>query len=144
MNLEDDPSENNKIVLDKEKDKFGIPIVKLFYKKSNYVLKTAKLFLEEFGNLCRTEDLGRIAIKDDIYNLKGFESIDVNHHLGGTRMGIDNFDSVVNSDLKVHNVNNLYLSGSSIFVTSGYTNPTFTIIQFALRLADEINKKLHT
>ena len=46
------------------------------------------------------------------------------HHLGGTRMGINKFDSVVNKDLKVHGINNLYVSGSSNFVTSGYTNPT--------------------
>ena len=50
MQAEEDPNENNKIVLDKEKDEFGIPMVKLFYKKSEYSLKTAKLFLEEFGN----------------------------------------------------------------------------------------------
>ena len=31
--IEDEPNENNKIVLDKEKDEFGIPMVKLFYKK---------------------------------------------------------------------------------------------------------------
>ena len=66
------------------------------------------------------------------------------HHIGGTRMGLDKFDSVINKDLKVHDINNLYISGSSNFVTSGYTNPTYTIIQFALRLADEINEKLNT
>ena len=65
------------------------------------------------------------------------------HHIGGTRMGLDKFDSVINKDLKVHNVNNLYISGSSNFVTTGYTNPTFTIIQFALRLADKIYERLH-
>ena len=81
-------------------------------------------------------------IKDNIYNLEGFENIDVHHHMGGTRMGINKFDSVVNKDLKVHGVNNLYVSGSSNFVTSGYTNPTFTIIQLAIRLAKEINKRL--
>ena len=39
MNLEESPNENNRIVLDNEKDKFGIPQVKLFYKKlkSNYL-----------------------------------------------------------------------------------------------------------
>ena len=77
MNLEENPNENNKIVLDKEKDKFGIPLVKLFYKKTQDSLRTAKFFLEEFGNLCRTEDLGRIAIKDNIYNLEGFKIINV-------------------------------------------------------------------
>ena len=144
MHLEEDPTENNKIVLDVEKDKFGIPLVKLFYKKSKYSLKTAKLFLEEFGNLCRKDDLGRIAIKESIYNLEGFEHLGAYHHIGGTRMGLDKFDSVINKDLKVHNVNNLYINGSSNFVTTGYTNPTFTIIQFALRLADKIYERLHT
>ena len=143
MNLEENPNENNKIVLDKEKDKFGIPLVKLFYKKTQDSLRTAKFFLEEFGNLCRTEDLGRIAIKDNIYNLEGFKIIDVHHHMGGTRMGIEKFKSVVNKDLKVHDINNLYISGSSSFVTSGYTNPTFTIVQLAIRLAEKISKKLH-
>ena len=142
MHLEEDPTENNKIVLDIEKDKFGIPLVKLFYKKSKYSLKTAKLFLEEFGNLCRTEDLGRIAIKDNIYNLEGYEHMGAHHHMGGTRMGIDKSDSVVNKDLKIHDINNLYIGGSSSFVTSGYTNPTFTIVQLAIRLAEKINERL--
>ena len=143
MQAEEDPNENNKIVLDEEKDEFGIPMVKLFYKKSEYSLKTAKLFLEEFGNLCRKDDLGRIAIKDSISNLEGYEQLGANHHLGGTRMGIDKFDSVVNKDLKVHGIHNLYISGSSSFATSGYTNPTFTIIQLAIRLAEKINERLH-
>jgi len=59
-------------------------------------------------------------------------------------LGIDKFDSVVNKDLKIHGVNNLYVSGSSNFATGGYTNPTFTIIQLAIRLAEEINKRLYS
>ena len=93
--------------------------------------------------MCRKDGLGRIAIADNIYNLDGFENISVSHHIGGTRMGLDKFDSVVNKDLKVHNTNNLYISGSSSFATAGYTNPTFTIIQLAIRLAEKINERLH-
>jgi len=143
MNLEENPNENNKIILDKEKDKFGIPLVKLYYKKDQDSLRTAKFFLEEFGNLCRTEDLGRIAIKDNIYNLEGYEHMGAHHHMGGTRMGIDKFNSVINKDLKVHDINNLYIGGSSSFVTSGYTNPTFTIVQLAIRLAKKISERLN-
>ena len=62
--------------------------------------------------------------------------------MGGTRMGINKFDSVVNKHLKVHGINNLYIGGSSSFVTSGYTNPTFTIVQLAIRLAEKIIKRL--
>ena len=142
MNLEEDPNANNKIVLDKEKDKFGIPLVKLYYKKSRHSLKTAKLILEEFANLCRSEDIGRIAMKDSIYNLEGFDSMSADHHIGGTRMGVSKSDSVVNIDLNVHNISNLYVSGSSNFVTSGYRNPTFAIVNFAIRIAEKIRERL--
>ena len=37
----------------------------------------------------------------------------------------DKKNSVVNLELRVHDVNNLYVNGSSNFVTGGYTNPTF-------------------
>ena len=59
--------------------------------------------------------------------------------MGGTRMGNDKKNSVVNSDLRVHDVNNLYVNGSSNFVTGGYTNPTFSIVQLAIRLANTIS-----
>ena len=100
--------------------------------------------MEEFGNLCLKDDLGRIAIKDTIYNLEELELLGDGHHIGGTRMGIDKSDSVVNKDLKVHGINNLYVSGSSNFFTAGYTNPTFTIIQFAIRLAEKLNERLRS
>lgn len=144
MHLEENPNENNKIILDNKKDRFEIPTIKLFYKKSNETLRTAKLFLEEFGNLCIKENLGRIAIEKKIYNLEGFESMGAYHHMGGTRIGVNKFDSVADKNLKIHNINNLYISGSSNFVTSGYTNPTFTIIQLAIRLSEKIKERLYT
>ena len=58
--------------------------------------------------------------------------------------GIEKFNSVVNKDLKVHDINNLYISGSSSFFTGGYTNPTFTIVQLAVRLAEKIKERLQT
>ena len=57
-------------------------------------------------------------------------------------IGTDIKNSVVDYNLKVHNNKNLYVVGSSVFPTSGYTNPTFTIIQLSLRLGDHISKIL--
>ena len=130
--------------IDEDKDAFGIPKVKLFYKQTELSIKTAKLFMEEFANLCRKNDLGRIAIKDSIYNLEKLELLEGYHQMGGTRMGTDKKNSVVNKDLKVHDINNLYISGSSNFVTGGYTNPTFTIIQLAIRLAEKISERMYS
>ena len=51
-------------------------------------------------------------------------------------------DGVVDSDLAVHGVSNLFVASSSTFVTSGQANPTFMIVAFAARLADRLKKVL--
>jgi choline dehydrogenase-like flavoprotein len=45
---------------------------------------------------------------------------------------------VVDANLKVHSMDNLYVAGSSVFVTAGVSNPTFTIITLSIRLADHL------
>ena len=143
MNLEEPPDENNKISLDKkEKDLFEIPRVNLFYKQSNDSKITAKIFLEEFADLCRKEDFGRIALKKNVNEMQDLKTLDNHHHLGGTRMGDNPSTSVVDKNLKVHFIKNLFVSGSSIFFTGGYTNPTFTIVQLSLRLGEHMEKNL--
>ena len=108
------------------------------YKKSKSSLIAAKQILEQFANTCRQLDLGRVAVKEDIYDVKQYDSLGVYHHLGGTRMGDSIKDSVVDTNLKVHKNKNLFITGSSVFPSSGYTNPTFTIVQLSLYLGDHI------
>jgi choline dehydrogenase-like flavoprotein len=36
----------------------------------------------------------------------------------------------------VHGLRNLYVAGSAVFPTSGYANPTLTVVALALRLAE--------
>ena len=60
------------------------------------------------------------------------------HHMGTTRMSDDPTRGVVNRDCCVHGVSNLYVAGSSVFPTSGYANPTLTLLALALRLADHL------
>ena len=143
MNLEEEANENNKITLHENiKDKNGVPISKVFYKKLDKTLFSAKTILKELGKFLIDNNIGRIAIKKEIENLETYENIGVYHHMGGTRIGDNLNTSVVDTNLKVHDTKNLYVVGSSVFRSSGYSNPTYTIVQLSLRLADEINKKL--
>ena len=143
LQTEEEPKINNQIKLHSNlQDSLGVPITKLFYFQSKSTVKNAKIILENFGNFCRKTDSGRIAIKEEIDSLKGYDSLGVNHHLGGTRMGDNSKTSVVDKNLKLHNNKNLYVLGSSNFVSGGYANPTYTIIQMSLRLSTEISKKL--
>jgi choline dehydrogenase-like flavoprotein len=64
------------------------------------------------------------------------------HQIGTTRMSASPYDGVVDPDLAVHGVPNLYVASSSTFVTSGQANSTFMVVVFALRLADHLARQL--
>lgn len=57
------------------------------------------------------------------------------HQTGTARMGSDPRNSVVDSDCKVHGLDNLHLATSAVLPTSGQANPTFTTVALAFRLA---------
>jgi choline dehydrogenase-like flavoprotein len=60
--------------------------------------------------------------------------------MGTTRMGTDPAVSVVNADCRVHDLDNLFIAGSSVFPTGGDANPTLTIVALAHRLADTLKR----
>lgn len=60
------------------------------------------------------------------------------HHLGTTRMAAAPEDGVVDANLKVHSMDNLYVAGSSVWASAGISNPTFSIVAFSIRLADHL------
>ncbi|MFC1642340.1 GMC family oxidoreductase [Myxococcota bacterium] len=63
------------------------------------------------------------------------------HHMGTTRMGSDPAHSVVDRDCRVHGMENLYIAGSSVFTTAGFSNPTLTLLALALRLAKHLERE---
>ena len=67
----------------------------------------------------------------------GYES----HQMGTTRMSTDPGSGVTDPDCRVHSIENLYVSGGSVFPTFGFTNPTLTIVALAIRLADHLKRK---
>ena len=105
---------------------------------SNKLKRTAKESLISLGKFLIDKNIGRISIDEYIFEEK-FKSVFAGtHQMGGTRMGINYKNSVVDKNLKVHNTENLYILGSSTFTTGGHSNPTFSIVQFSLRLADHL------
>lgn len=60
------------------------------------------------------------------------------HHIGTTRMSSDPAQGVVDANLKVHTLDNLYVAGSSVFASTGISNPTFTIVALSIRLAEHL------
>jgi len=63
------------------------------------------------------------------------------HHMGTTRMDEDPARGVTNGNAKVHHTHNLYVAGSSLFPTCGWSNPTLTIVATSIRLADHLKMR---
>jgi choline dehydrogenase-like flavoprotein len=61
------------------------------------------------------------------------------HHMGTTRMGADPASSVVDADCRTHDLDNLWVAGSSVFPTGGGMNPTLTIAALSVRLAEHLD-----
>jgi choline dehydrogenase-like flavoprotein len=50
---------------------------------------------------------------------------------------------VVDANARVHGVDNLFISGGSVFTTGGFANPTLTVVALALRLAAHLHRHLN-
>ncbi len=62
------------------------------------------------------------------------------HMYGGTIMGTSKSNSVVDINLRSHDVDNLFVLGSSTFPSTALANPTLTITALSLRAADSLFK----
>ncbi len=143
---EQEPRFENRVALDSTKsDDLGIPRVRLHWKKTEAdrrtIVGTATKFAREIAN----SELGRVRLVDWILDdgpIAPQEQTGAWHHMGGTRMSDSPNQGIVDRDLRVHGTQNLYVSGSSVFPSGGYANPTLTIVQLSLRLSDEIERRL--
>ena len=139
--IEQKPSFDNKIILSDKTDIYGMPKVKLHWNIQSDVFRSLRIVLENIGEQLIKKKYGRIGIDRYVFDESFKFSKDIfanNHHIGGTIMGNNQSNSVVDKNLKVHNTENLYILGSSTFTTGGHSNPTFSIVQFSLRLADHL------
>jgi choline dehydrogenase-like flavoprotein len=73
---------------------------------------------------------------------RGFPKSKPSHQCGTNRMGADPATSVVDVNLKAHDLDNLYICDASVLPTSAGVNPSLTIAALALRAGDHIAKAL--
>jgi choline dehydrogenase-like flavoprotein len=62
------------------------------------------------------------------------------HIMGGTVMGQNEQHAVTDPTGRVHDTDNLYVSGPSLFPSSGAVNPTFTLSAIASMQAEHLSQ----
>jgi len=124
-----------------ETDKAGVPRVELHWRKGDLERKTLLEGMKMFGTMFAEKNIGRVRLANWLRDGEEYPINDMMagyHHMGGTRMSNDPKLGVVDADCRVHGMENLFVAGSSIFTTSGYANPTTTLVAFADRLGEHL------
>ncbi len=139
--LEQEPLINSTITLSDEKDKIGMPKVILNWKISRVTWETVIYISNYFKNVFEHSSLGTLQLEKyitaDNENWEEFLS-DVSHHMGGARMSEDSATGVVDKNLKVWGIDNLYVCSCAVFPTSSHSNPTLTLLALTSRLANHL------
>lgn len=79
--------------------------------------------------------------KKQILDYLGKNIFGIGHHMGTTIMGNSKNNSVCDTDLKYHGIENLFVNSTSVFPSGGIANPTLTMLALTSRLADKLNKE---
>jgi choline dehydrogenase-like flavoprotein len=135
---EQHPDPQSRVGLGRTRDALGLPQLVLSWHLSPLDLRTLTWARSSLGGVL--ESLGSFQASTDREIDEGLKG--GWHHMGTTRMSADPQKGVVDPNGKVHSLSNLYIAGSSVFPTGGYTNPTLTIVALALRLADHLRDML--
>jgi choline dehydrogenase-like flavoprotein len=136
---EQTPNPESRVTLANERDALGMNRVRLNWQLSPIDRLSIRRAHEIIGQELGHSGLGRFKITLDDNDAAPMSLlIGGAHHIGTTRMHVDLKQGVVNENCRVHGISNLFIAGSSVFPTSGYANPTLTIVALALRLADYV------
>ncbi|MBI3949901.1 MAG: GMC family oxidoreductase [Acidobacteria bacterium] len=135
---EDLPVESNGIELDPTvRDRWGLPVPRVIYSDHPNTVAMQGFMRGLIEGLLRRAGARHVVAV--IPTIPGGAA--AGHVMGTTRMGTDPRRSVVNEYCQSHDVPNLFIGGSSVFVTSAGLNPTLTIFALAYRTAEYMVKQ---
>ncbi|MGJ7544679.1 GMC family oxidoreductase [Variovorax sp. LT1R16] len=135
ISLEPLPDPNNRLTLSAtRRDPLGLACPEIHYDVGDYVRKGAAAAhkqLEHIGQLFGATE----------FNIT--TSLNANNHImGGTIMGADRKDSVVDGDCRTHDHDNLWLPGGGPIPSASVVNSTLTMAALGLKAADAIGRAL--
>lgn len=135
ISLEPLPEAANRLTLSPtRKDPHGLACPDIHYDVGDYVRQGAEAAhaqLEHIGQLFGATEF------------KITTNLNANNHImGGTIMGSDPKDSVVDGDCRTHDHANLWLPGGGAMASASVVNTTLTMAALAIKSADSMSKAL--
>lgn len=139
VHCEQEPESESRITLSDKVDRLGVFRTRLDWRISDRELFSMRTLVQHATKAL--EKIGRVVADPALMALDpAFRSKcgDGYHHMGGMRMSTSPDAGLVDLNLRIHGMENGYICSSAVFPTSGYSNPTHTLLALAVRLADHL------
>ena len=134
---------DNRVMLSDERDRLGRPKVRIEWRVGDADVENMRRVTQLFDQAVRRAGIGHLerAFPDEPAAWRRVLEAG-KHHMGTTRMHVAAGQGVVDENGRVHGTSNLFVTGSSVFPSGGYANPTLTIVALAARLGDHLKRVL--
>jgi choline dehydrogenase-like flavoprotein len=126
------PRKDNYVQLDPEvKDVYGLPVPRIHF---TWGVNESAMHRAMFEAADEIAHAARATVASKTPGPPGWSL----HNVGTARMGKDPKTSVLNGFCQAHEVPNLFVVDGSCYVSSGYVNPTLTMLAIGLRSSEYI------
>jgi choline dehydrogenase-like flavoprotein len=137
LSTEDLPRPENRVTLSRDGH------IQLSYRQTNH--ESAKRLYHKLKKLlAHTGMHADHLIPRHAYLKTAIPVAGVAHQAGTCRFGTDSGSSVLNTDCRTHELDNLYVVDTSFFPSIGAVNPALTAMANALRVGDHLLERLGT
>ena len=141
--FEPSPTRDSRLTLTNETDSLGIRKVDLHWAIDDSDFDMLARSIDRITEFFGVSGSGRMKLLKPVNNETRKARLGNGmHHMGTTRMSESANDGVVDINCAVHGMENLYIAGSSVFPTAGFSNPTLTIVALSCRMAAHLTQKL--
>ena len=135
LSTEDLPRPENRVTLDRDGH------VRLSYKQTNHE-PAKRLYHKLKGLLAHAGMHPDHLVSRHAYLKTDIPVAGVAHQAGTCRFGTDPQSSVLDTDCRAHELDNLYVVDTSFFPSIGAVNPALTAMANALRVGDHLLERL--
>ena len=133
------PHPDSRITLGTDEDALGLRRLRLHWHLDAGDFERVFALAEKWGRVVGSTHLGRFRwTRRTVTPPTQAPGVGM-HHMGTTRMSARPEFGVVDPDCRIWDQENLFVAGSSVFPTAGFSNPTLTIVALACRLAAHLD-----
>lgn len=138
------PNPDSRVMLSDRSDANGVPLPRLDLRFGEDDVRSVVTAHRVLDRLLRQDGWGRLSWTRDASETTEHvmsQAMDGYHQIGLTRMSLGPRDGVVDSNLAVHGLNNLWIAGTGVLPTGSQAHPTFSAVALAIRLAEHLARR---